>query len=68
MTRPTVKGVGRCSGLSPLWGSPRVCEEVPRGGDVAKEEKQMKIARRVILSLASVAALALAGGAHWRVG
>jgi len=28
----------------------------------------MKIARRVILALASVAALALAGGAHWRVG
>jgi hypothetical protein len=28
----------------------------------------MKIARRVILALASVTALALAGGAHWRVG
>jgi hypothetical protein len=27
----------------------------------------MKIARRIILAVASLAALALAGGAHWRV-
>lgn len=27
----------------------------------------MKIARRVFLALASLAALALAGGAHWKV-
>jgi hypothetical protein len=68
MTRATAKVVPRCALLSPYWGSPIVWAEVPRGGDVPKEEKQMKIARRVILSLASVAALALADGAHWRVG
>jgi hypothetical protein len=68
MTSTTAKVVPQYSVLSPYWGSPIVLAEVPRGGDVAKEEMQMKIARRVILSLASVAALALAGGAHWRVG
>jgi len=33
-----------------------------------RKEGPMKLARRITLALASIAALALAGGAHWRAG
>ena len=54
--------------LVPLLGVPHSFRRGPPRRGCAEGGKQMKIARRVILSLASVAALALAGGAHWRVG
>jgi hypothetical protein len=32
------------------------------------KEASMKLVRRITLVLASIAALAMAGGAHWRAG
>jgi hypothetical protein len=54
--------------LVPLLGVPHSLRRGPPRRGCGEGGRQMKIARRVILSLASVAALALAGGAHWRVG
>jgi hypothetical protein len=57
-------------GLVPLMGVPRgfsVCP--PTGGARASEGGEgMKFIRRVVIALGSLAALALAGGAHWRAG
>lgn len=39
-----------------------------RGPRTQKEGLPMKLVRRITLALASIAALALAGGAHWRAG
>jgi hypothetical protein len=39
-----------------------------RGLPDLRREDSMKLVRRITLALASIAALALAGGAHWRVG
>ncbi len=39
-----------------------------RGPRTKKEGLPMKLVRRITLALASIAALALAGGAHWRAG
>ena len=50
-------------------GSPENSERVPRlGAPDQKEGLPMKLVRRITLALASIAALALAGGAHWRAG
>jgi len=56
-------------GLVPRLGVARQCAGVPQGGapDVRREDS-MKLVRRITLALASIAALALAGGAHWRAG
>lgn len=41
----------------------------PNRGSLDQEEGlHMKLVRRITLALASIAALALAGGAHWRAG
>jgi hypothetical protein len=32
------------------------------------KEASMRLVRRITLALASIAALAMAGGAHWRAG
>jgi hypothetical protein len=62
------KGRTPINRLVPLLGVPHPLRRGPPRRGCGEGGKQMKIARRVILSLASVAALALAGGAHWRVG
>jgi len=50
-------------------GSPDNLPCVPRTGAADKKEGlPMKLVRRITLGLASIAALALAGGAHWRAG
>ena len=52
--------------MSPKWGSPDSCSVSPMwGGNL--EEDDMKLARRFAIALGSLLALALAGGAHWRV-
>ena len=41
---------------------------VPRVGTPPSRRKAMKTVRRIVLALGALAAMALAGGAHWRVG
>jgi hypothetical protein len=56
-------------GLVPQIGVHRQCARVPRKGAAGlRREDSMKLVRRITLALASIAALALAGGAHWRAG
>ena len=56
-------------GLVPRMGVRRQFGGVPREGAAGlRREDSMKLVRRITLALASIAALALAGGAHWRVG
>jgi hypothetical protein len=63
----TSKDVNLCSGLSPSWGSPDSGDKSPQEGGSSLEEARMKTLRRFILALGSLAVIALAGGAHWRV-
>ena len=67
----TSRAVGLYAGLSPHRGSPDSGFCIPQVGKFGQTEggdEGMKIVRKVVLALASLAALALAGGAHWRVG
>ena len=53
--------------LSPGWGSPDSVGVSPKWGRLMKREDDMKLARRVAIALGSLLAVAIAGGAHWRV-
>jgi hypothetical protein len=55
--------------LSPYWGSPDDYAVGPPngGGCCTEKEDGMKVARRVAIALGSLMAIALAGGAHWKV-
>jgi hypothetical protein len=56
--------------LSPDRPSPDTVPCSPpndRGVAAEEEDSDMRIARRVVIALSSVIALALAGGAHWKV-
>jgi|SoimicmetaTmtHMA_FD_contig_31_12511533_length_323_multi_4_in_0_out_0_1 hypothetical protein len=57
-------------GLVPLMGVRRQFPGVPQEGGrrTVRREVSMKLVRRITIALASIAALALAGGAHWRAG
>jgi hypothetical protein len=69
MLRARPNAVARYAGLSPVWGPPTIPGVSPiRGPPDPKEGLLMKLVRRITLALASIAALALAGGAHWRAG
>ena len=53
--------------LSPYWGSPDSDCVSPMWGSTDEGRTDMKLARRVAIALGSLLAIALAGGAHWRV-
>ena len=57
--------VPRCP---PGGGHPIMCASVPRTGAGAaqEEEDEMKVARRIVIALGTLMAIALAGGAHWK--
>jgi hypothetical protein len=61
--------------LSPIGGSPDSCIAIPLGGGVGPEARAgglgqrggaMKLIKRIAVAIGSLAALALAGGAHLR--
>jgi len=61
--------VVRLPGLSPYRVSPDNPPDIPQQGAADRErEVSMKLVRRITIALSSIAALALAGGAHWRAG
>ena len=57
-------------GLVPRLGVHRQSSGVPHKGAAGTYggRTSMKLVRRITIALASIAALALAGGAHWRAG
>jgi hypothetical protein len=61
------------SGLSPGWGSADSSRRIPRwgarfGNGTKGRESDMKTLRRIAIALGAVLAVAMAGGAHWKVG
>jgi len=49
-------------------GGPQNAGPIPRLGAALRRRDFMKLVRRITIALGSIAALALAGGAHWRAG
>lgn len=67
--------IGGVSGLRKRWAlvsdalaAIRMLAVVERFTEQTRKEASMRHVRRIALALASIAALAMAGGAHWRAG